>query len=78
MIPATVPGVWMLGVAGEAISRIRRRPIFMNLDKAREITAGGWLCSAEAAEKDLQFAVAAPLSERMRQTAAWYRQEGWL
>ncbi len=78
LVPATVPGVWMLGVAGEAVCRICRRPIFMNLDKVREITAGSWICSAEAAQRDLQFAVAAPLSERICETAQWYRREGWL
>jgi nucleoside-diphosphate-sugar epimerase len=78
LVPATSPGLWMLGIATEAVSRISRRPIFMNLDKVREITAGAWFCSAEAARKDLQFAVAAPLIERIRQTAEWYRCEGWL
>ena len=34
--------------------------------------------SAEAARKDLDFEVGAPLLERLRQTAEWYRQEGWL
>ena len=78
LVPATVPGVWMLGVAGEAVCRNCRRPIFMNLNKVREITAGSWICSAEAAQRDLQFAVATPLSERICETAQWYRREGWL
>ena len=32
----------------------------MNLDKAREITAGSWLCSARAAAEQLGFAVGRP------------------
>jgi nucleoside-diphosphate-sugar epimerase len=78
VIPATVPGVWLLGIAGEALSQIHRRPVFMNLDKVHEITAGPWLCSAEAAREDLRFAVRAPFTERIRQTCEWYRREGWL
>ena len=66
VIPTATPLVWMVAVAGEAISRIRHDPLFMNLDKAREITAGNWLCSAQAAAAELGFAVAAPLFERLR------------
>jgi nucleoside-diphosphate-sugar epimerase len=78
VIPTVTPLVWMVAVAGEAISHIRHDPLFMNLDKAREITAGHWLCSAEAATADLGFAVGAPLFERLRQTAEWYREKKWL
>jgi nucleoside-diphosphate-sugar epimerase len=78
VIPTATPLLWMMAVAGEAISRIRHDPLFMTVDKAREITAGDWLCSARAAAAELDFAVAAPLLERLRQTAEWYRREGWL
>jgi nucleoside-diphosphate-sugar epimerase len=78
VIPTVTPLVWMVAVAGEAISRIRQDPLFMNLDKAREITAGNWLCSADAAAKELGFTVSVPLLERLRQTAQWYRDKKWL
>jgi dihydroflavonol-4-reductase len=78
VVPTVTPLVWMVAVAGEAISRIRHDPLFMNLDKAREITAGNWLCSAEAAAKELGFIVRVPLLERLRQTAQWYRDQKWL
>jgi len=78
VIPTATPLVWMVAVAGEAISRIRQDPLFMNLDKAREITAGSWLCSADAAAKELGFTVTVPLLERLRQTAQWYRDKKWL
>jgi dihydroflavonol-4-reductase len=78
VIPTVTPLVWMVAVAGEAISRIRHDPLFINLDKAREITAGNWLCSADRAAKELGFAVRVPLLERLRQTAQWYRDHKWL
>ncbi len=78
VIPTATPLVWTVARAGQAISRLRREPLFMNLDKAREITAGNWLCSARAAAEQLGFAVAAPLQDRLRETAEWYRREGWL
>ncbi|MEN6458164.1 MAG: NAD-dependent epimerase/dehydratase family protein [Thermoguttaceae bacterium] len=78
IVPTTKPLLWMVAWAGEAISQIRHNPLFMNLDKAREINAGDWICSAQAANDQLGFAVGAPLLERLRQTAEWYRAEGWL
>jgi nucleoside-diphosphate-sugar epimerase len=78
IIPTATPMLWMVAVAGEAVSHLRQDPLFMNLDKAREITAGSWICSARAATEELGFSVGAPLLERLRQTAEWYRKEGWL
>jgi nucleoside-diphosphate-sugar epimerase len=78
VIPAAGPVVWTVAYAGEAVSRIRHDALFMNVDKAREITAGSWVCSAERAAAELGFRVAAALPQRLRQTADWYRREGWL
>jgi nucleoside-diphosphate-sugar epimerase len=72
------PVVWIVASAVEAVSQIRRRPLYMHIDKAREITAGSWICSPRRAVEDLGFSVKAPLVERLRQTARWYRKEGWL
>jgi dihydroflavonol-4-reductase len=71
------PLVWVLGGVMEVVAQIQRRPRPMNIDKAREIVAGSWLCSARKAAEDLGFVVKAPLIERLRQTAQWYISEGW-
>ncbi len=78
VLPTAAPVVWTAAMAGEVVSRVRRSPLFVNVDKAREITAGSWLCSARAAAEQLGFRVAAPLPDRLRQTAEWYRREKWL
>ena len=78
IVPTMPPVVWAVASAGEAVARIRRVPIVMNFDKAREITSGLWLCSAQKAAADLGFCVAAPLRERIFQTMEWYRREGWI
>ncbi|MGA2796310.1 MAG: NAD-dependent epimerase/dehydratase family protein [Thermoguttaceae bacterium] len=72
------PTVWIVAAAVEAASQIMRRPLYLHIDKAREITAGSWICSPQKAVEDLGFSVKAPLVERLRQTAEWYRSEGWL
>jgi nucleoside-diphosphate-sugar epimerase len=78
VIPTAMPVVRTVAAVGEAISQVRHHPLLMNLDKAREIAAGSWLCSAGAAREQLGFEVAAPLVERLRQTAEWYQREGWM
>jgi len=50
----------------------------MNRDKVREMLAGNWICSIQAAQQELGYRVGAPILERLRQTAEWYRRERWL
>jgi nucleoside-diphosphate-sugar epimerase len=78
MLPIPRPGVWTMAATIETLSRIRRRALYLNLDKAREVTAGSWTCSTRAATEELGFSVGAALPERLRRTAQWYRDEGWL
>jgi nucleoside-diphosphate-sugar epimerase len=62
----------------EAVSHFERRPLYLHIDKAREITAGSWYCSSRAARDDFGFQVGTPLVDRLRQTVEWYRREKWL
>ncbi|MCE5301896.1 MAG: NAD-dependent epimerase/dehydratase family protein [Planctomycetaceae bacterium] len=78
VIPAAIPVVRGVAAMGEAIGQVVHQPLFMNLDKAREIAAGSWVCSAQAAREQLGFEVGASLVERLRQTAEWYEREGWM
>ncbi len=71
-------GVWTVGLIATAFSQLRGQAWYFNLDKAREARAGSWTCSGQAAARELGFAVAAPLEERMRQTAHWYQEHEWL
>ncbi len=71
-------GVWTVALAATAFSQLRGQAWYFNLDKAHEARAGSWTCSSDAAGRELGFAVAAPLEDRLRQTAQWYREHGWL
>jgi dihydroflavonol-4-reductase len=68
---------WLLAAASEMGGRIRDRPTVLNRDKFREATAGDWICDPSKAIAQLGFAPA-PMADRLRQTASWYRVEGWL
>jgi nucleoside-diphosphate-sugar epimerase len=70
--------VWAFGLIATIFSKLRGQAWYFNLDKAREARAGSWTCSGAAAARDLGFAVTASLDQRLRQTAHWYREHGWL
>ncbi len=70
--------VWAVSALSDLGGRIRGKPNFLSIDKAREATAGGWACSGKKAADELGFSVAKPLLERFRQTVQWYRNENWL
>jgi nucleoside-diphosphate-sugar epimerase len=67
-----------IGRLGDIVSRIRSRPGWVGGDKIREVLAGSWTCSAAKARQQLSWSPAAPLADRLRETALWYRDAGWL
>jgi len=77
-IRAPAAAAWAVGAMGELAGRLTFRPRYLNLDRARDLTAGHWICSSAKAHRDLGFTCAAPLEDRIGQTADWYRHHGWL
>jgi nucleoside-diphosphate-sugar epimerase len=69
---------WMVGGIAEAVGRVRGQPGLLNLDKIREAMAPGWECSDAKLRTELGYQPAASLEERFAETAAWYREHGWL
>ena len=57
---------------------LRGKGAFFSRDKLAELRGPHWLCSGERAERELGFRAKVPLREGIRETAEWYRKEGWL
>jgi nucleoside-diphosphate-sugar epimerase len=72
------PLVRLVGLCGDALGRVRQRPGWVNSDKMAEALAGSWTCSSAKARRQLGWSPAATLADRLRETAQWYRQAGWL
>ncbi len=70
--------LWSAAAVAEGIARLRGQPFIFNLDKAREASAGNWVCSAQTIRRELRFAPRVPMLDRLRQTSAWYLQRNWL
>ena len=70
--------VEVASLIGECVGQLRRKPTVFNRDKFRELAAGSWTCSAKKIRSTLDFRLEKSLLHRLRQTADWYRHEGWL
>lgn len=68
----------LAGLVGEAAGRLRGQPAVVNLDKAREALASGWVATSEKARTQLQYAPGGSLEQQFAATVAWYLQQGWL
>lgn len=78
MVRIPGPMLRLVGIAGDLLARIRRRPGWVGSDKVTEALAGSWACSSAKARAHLGWSPAAALSDRLHETAQWYRQAGWL
>lgn len=78
VVPMPEVVTYAAALGGELLGLVRKRPSVLNLDKAREGTAGDWTCSAEEARRELGFEVRFPLERGFRETARWYKERRWL
>jgi len=67
-----------VGAAAEVAGRCGGRASVLSRDKIREATAPSWACSAAKARAQLGFRPALPLDMRLRETAEWFGEHGWL
>ena len=58
--------------------RLTGRPPLLNDQRVRDLSAPYWLCSGEKAARELGFHPQWDLITATQETAAWYREQGWL
>ena len=66
------------GLLADVAARTTGRSRYFSSDKVREATSGPWICSAQKAHQQLDFAPQRSLQERFEQTGRWYLEHGWL
>jgi nucleoside-diphosphate-sugar epimerase len=64
--------------AGSAAGVLRGRPLLLNGSRFRELSSEGFVCSVDRLRERLGVVAQIGLQEGLRDTAAWYRREGWL
>lgn len=72
------PLLRLVGLGGDLISRVRGRAGWIGSDKVTEALAGSWTCSSGKIRGQVGWTTAATLAVRLKETAEWYRQAGWL
>lgn len=79
-VRVTVPRPVLRSAAAvsEALAKARGRPAIFDRDKARELLAEDWLCETDSAREAFGFQASIPLARGLQETAAWYREYGWL
>jgi nucleoside-diphosphate-sugar epimerase len=70
--------VYLIGAIAGVVSQVTGKPIFFNLQKAREAMQPAWTCSVEKAKSQLGFRPRVSLSEGLLQTYLWFRENNWL
>lgn len=78
VVPVPAPITWSVAAVMELFAHVSQQPVALNLDKAREATAGSWTCSPQKAFAQLGFRPAASLEQRVQHTLDWYRDANWL
>jgi nucleoside-diphosphate-sugar epimerase len=75
-----VPRRMVVSIAcfSEYFSKLFRRPLLLNKDKAEEIVQEEWVCDITKAKTLLGFEPRVPLSEGAKLTFEWYKKEKWL
>jgi nucleoside-diphosphate-sugar epimerase len=72
------PVIVAAAVASETISGLVGKSTIFNREKANELMVPGWLCETELARRDFGFEAHIPLQEGFKETANWYKMNGWL
>lgn len=62
----------------EKIGALRGKPVTLNRDKFKILRQRNWNCDTSKATRDFGFEAMTPLSEGIRQSVAWYKEQGWL
>lgn len=66
------------GVINRLLAKVFDTRPLLSKDKITEIEQRYWLCDTQRAQTELGFRAQFPLADGLRQTALWYRDQGWL
>jgi len=77
-LPVPGPLVGAVGALAEAWGTLTGTYPPLNREKAREIRHACTICSVEKAKQDLGFRQEIALEDGVRDTVAWYEEQGWL
>ncbi len=70
--------VYFIAAIAQTIAAMQRKAATLNIEKARDITQQYWVCDTSKAVHELGYRQELSIEEGIRNTVAWYEQQGWL
>lgn len=67
-----------VGAVNRVLAKLTKTRPLLSRDKITEIEQRSWLCDTQRARTELGFSAQFSLAEGIKQTALWYRDQGWL
>ena len=71
-------GVFAIAAVSEFFGLFSRKPVLINLEKARDMVQDYWTCDSSKANRDFGYVQEITLDEGIRNTVEWYKSKGWL
>jgi nucleoside-diphosphate-sugar epimerase len=78
MVPVPGPLFGVAGLAGSAAQAVVRKPLPLHRHRVAEFAQRYWVCGHERISRELGWEPAYAPDEGIRQTTAWYRENGWV
>jgi dihydroflavonol-4-reductase len=80
LILIKIPHSLVLTIAGlsGSIGKITGKPRVFNYEKGVDFIQNYWICSIDKAKRDFGFRPLIELEDGMKQTAIWYKEQGWI
>lgn len=72
------PLPWLVAGVAQVLAGLAHQASVVNFDKMRESIQPSWAASPHAIREELGFTEPYPLQQRLCQTTAWYREQGWI
>jgi len=77
-LPLPAAALWPLCCFQEAVSHLIGSANVLNRQKYPELSAAGWVCNPARLTKETGLTCATPLAKGLKETLAWYEEQGWL
>ena len=72
------PLVYAVAATAGFFSSFSEKPSVLNFEKGRDMVQDYWTFDSTKAKRELGYNPAITLSEGIRETVKWYRENGWM
>ena len=75
-IPAS--GVYAIAGVSEFFGLFSKKPVLINIEKAKDMVQDYWTCDSSKAKRDFGYEQEISLEQGIGSTLDWYKERGWL